>query len=155
MRRINKIYLLFLLVLCAFGCDDNNETDFFANLAGNNEVPPVTTTATGRANFTHNEDDDTIQFTVTVTGISNAVMAHIHSGAVGLNGDIIVTLFNGPDTGANFSGTLASGTIRSADVSGMSLDQLVASMRSGQTYVNVHTTQNLGGEIRGQIEALD
>ena len=156
MRTIKIIYpLLLLVVLLAFGCDEDNETDFRANLVGGDEVPPVTTTATGTANFTHNEEDNTIQFSVNVTGISNVIAAHIHQGAVGVNGPIVVTLFDGPQTGTNFTGTLSSGTINSGDVSGMSLEQLVVNMRAGQMYVNVHTTQNPAGEIRGQLSVLD
>ena len=142
--------LLFLLILVTFGCDSDDDTNFLANLDGSSEVPPVTTSATGSANFTLDEDNDTIQFTLNVSNISNVIMAHIHSGAVGVNGGIVVLLFGGPQTGP-VNGVLSSGTIRSQDVQGMSFQQLVTAMRSGQTYVNVHTTQNPNGEIRGQI----
>jgi hypothetical protein len=147
--------LLLLFVLFSFACDENNETDFTASLTGAEEVPAVTTSATGTARFTHDENDQSIQFTLNVNNISSAFAAHIHEGATGVNGDVVVTLFDGPVTSGSFSGTLSSGPIRSGDVSGMSFDQLVGIMRSGQAYVNVHTTQNPGGEIRGQIAVLD
>ncbi|HET9434437.1 MAG TPA: CHRD domain-containing protein, partial [Chitinophagaceae bacterium] len=56
--------LLFLLILVTFGCDSDDDTNFTANLIGSSEVPPVTTSATGSANFTLDEDNDTIQFTL-------------------------------------------------------------------------------------------
>ncbi|MGH9858326.1 MAG: CHRD domain-containing protein, partial [Acidobacteriota bacterium] len=136
------------------GCDDDNDTNFAASLSGASEVPPVTTSATGTATFTFDEEDEVLQFTLNVSNISNVAMAHIHNGPVGVNGDIVVFLFNGPQTGT-VNGLLSSGTIRSQDVQGISFDQLIANMRSGQAYVNVHTTQNPAGEIRGQVEVLD
>jgi hypothetical protein len=155
--RTSKTVLPILLLLTLFfvACEEDNETNFTAPLAGASEVPPVTTSASGRADFTHNEDTDTIDFALNVTNISNGFAAHIHSGTAGVNGPILVTLFMGPNTGPNFTGQLASGTIDAGDITGMTVAQLVAAMRGGQTYVNVHTDQNPNGEIRGQIVNLD
>jgi hypothetical protein len=54
-------------------------------------------------------------------------------------------------------GLLAEGTITAADLvgplAGMSIDDLLAEMRAGNAYVNVHSEANPGGEIRGQIQA--
>jgi hypothetical protein len=54
-----------------------------------------------------------------------------------------------------FSGVLAEGDITAADLrgplAGLTIQDLVAEMVAGNTYVNVHTVENPGGEIRGQI----
>lgn len=80
--------------------------------------------------------------------------SHIHLAPVGVNGPIVVPLFSGIQSGL-FDGVLAQGTITAADLSGplvgASLDALIAEMNAGNTYVNIHTLANPGGEIRGQF----
>ena len=111
-------------------------------LSGDNEVPAVTTTATGDATFT--AVGTSLSYTVNVAGIDDATASHIHSGAAGANGGVIVSLFGGPATGAGFSGVLAEGSV---DVD----ESVLTEMRSGDTYVNVHTTLNGPGELRDQV----
>src|ERR1700682_916269 len=65
-------------------------------LAGTNEVPPVTTSATGSANITVGADRS-VKATVTATGMT-ATASHIHMGAAGSNGPVIVPF---PKSGAN------------------------------------------------------
>jgi hypothetical protein len=146
-----------VLVTGALACgDDNNQpneaTTFTATLSGGEEVPPVSTTATGTATFTIVGNQ--IQFTVNVTGIENAILAHIHVAPAGQNGPVRLNLCG---TGAPLAdcvsgtGVLATGT--NGTTLGITFDELVAAMRSGGAYTNVHTQQNTGGEIRGQIVA--
>lgn len=129
------------------GCGDDQEV-LVATLSGSNEVPAVTTSATGTATFTI-MDDGTVSYTITVAGIQNVTASHIHDGAAGANGpvavDFMVAAFSG-------DGTLATGTLTSSTtVTGMSFDELLTRMRAGTVYVNVHTQANQAGEIRGQI----
>ena len=74
---------------------------------------------------------------------------------MGANGDVIVPLFMGPQKSGSFTGVLAKGAITEADLTGpmqgKTFADLAAAVMSGQTYVNVHTAANKGGEIRGQI----
>jgi CHRD domain len=139
----------------ACGDDDpaNPATSFTADLSGTNEVPPVTTAATGSATFTINEGQ--IEYTVEVTGVEDALQAHIHTGRVGQNGPVRLNLCG---TGApqppcvSGSGVLATGT--NGTTFGdppITFDELVEAMRSDSAYANVHTLENQGGEIRGQI----
>ncbi|HEX9754606.1 MAG TPA: CHRD domain-containing protein, partial [Gemmatimonadales bacterium] len=81
-----------------------------------------------------------------------ATLAHIHIGAVGVAGPpVTVNLIATPPAGT-FTGVLASGTITAAMVTGgETFATLVAKIRSGEAYINVHTTANPGGEIRGQL----
>jgi hypothetical protein len=156
---------------------------FVANLTA---APGVTTQATGQAIFQLSADGQSLSYTLTVSNITNVFMAHIHLSP---SMNIIVWLYPSPNNASNgeaacvavlskgpisacpgfksgsFSGTLAQGTITSADLSGNStcagctglssanMSALVAAMRGGQTFVNVHTEQNPGGEIQGTIVA--
>ena len=128
-------------------------TAFEASMEGGQEVPPVATGATGAATFQLGAQGTGLQFELVVENLTDAVAAHIHCAPIGMTGPFGVTLFNGPPTTVN--GILAQGTIDSPDANNScgwaDLAAVVTTMQSGDTYVNVHTIQNPGGEIRGQI----
>lgn len=116
---------------------------FIADLAGVNEVPAVTTAATGKGIMALNANATAVDFRVMVADIDNVTMAHIHQGSAGANGPVIAPLFLGLglfDPANPISGTAPVNT------------PLVLAMLSGDYYVNVHTTEFPAGEIRGQIE---
>lgn len=80
-----------------------------------------------------------LKATLTYSGLTGpALQAHIHTGKVGVSGNVIVPLC-GPCT----SGKTGTYTISKS---------VVKALESGNTYVNVHTAKNLAGEIRGQIK---
>jgi hypothetical protein len=137
-------------------------------LAGDQEVPPVQTSASGVFTLTVTMPTAgsttsgsglppglEVTYKLDVTDIADATAAHIHLAAAGQNGDVIYPLFAGPEKTGAFTGTLAEGTIDEANLTGpfagKTLSDVVAAVLSGQTYVNVHTVTNKGGEIRGQI----
>lgn len=132
--------------------------NFHAVLAGDNETPPVDTRARGLATFQLRSGGTKLEFKVIVANIQNVVGAHIHFALPGQSGPIVLPLLGNPfipDPGVTLNGLLVEGTATAADVSGPfsgDLDALVAAMRSGQTYVNIHTVEYRPGEIRGQIE---
>ena len=107
-------------------------------LAGANEVPAVTTPATGTATVTI-KDDRSVVVLVTVTGMT-ATASHIHEAAAGSNGPVIVPFTK---TGDN--------TFASADGAKLTEAQYAA-YKAGNLYVNVHSARNPGGEIRGQLK---
>ena len=77
-------------------------TIFNSTLAGANERPtPVTSTGTGSAVYTLRRD--TIQFTLTVSGLDSIILAHIHSGSADVAGPVVVNRFTGPATARSFS----------------------------------------------------
>jgi hypothetical protein len=140
--------------------------NFVANLSGKQEVPARDTQAVGAATFKLRADGTELQFKVNVANLDNAVAAHIHCGAVGVNGPVGVTLFGGAPGGGTVQGTLANGVITAPDPGNgcgwTSLSAVLAAMASGNTYVNVHTNDGVppidtgpgdfpGGEIRGQV----
>lgn len=113
-----------------------------ANLSGTQEVPPVQTQATGRATFAYNAQTRVLNYTLEVSNIQNVTGAHIHRGAAGVNGPVAYSLLPA-------GGTLAPGAPVSGQVTVSAADETL--LLNGGMYVNVHTTQNPGGEIRGQI----
>ncbi len=126
---------------------------FRAHLTGDQEAPdPVDTDATGQTNFKLSKDYSKLQFKLIVANIQNLAAAHIHIGEPGSNGPVAVTLYNGPIEGRT-SGIVAEGMITDEMISGYTLAELIDIMIDGGAYVNVHTSQNPGGEIRGQISA--
>jgi hypothetical protein len=143
--------------------------NFGTPLSGAEEVPPRDTPARGEATFHLSEDEESIDYRLIVSNIENVVASHIHVGAEGVNGPVVAFLFGPvPAGGGRTDGVLATGTITEDDLMGpledQDLDALIAQMRAGNTYVNVHTDDGIappntgpgdfpGGEIRGQIEA--
>ncbi len=129
-----------------------NVQSFKAHLSGDQEVPAVNTNATGQTTFKLSKDGSSLSYKLIVANIENVAAAHIHIGEQGVNGPVAVTLYTGLIEGRT-SGILAEGIITSDDLDGMTLAELLDLMLEGETYVNVHTSQNPGGEIRGQISA--
>ncbi len=128
-------------------------TQWRATATGANEVPAKTSTATGTFTATLNEAERTLTWTLKVPSIEGATMAHIHVGAPGTNGAIVVNLFQAGSTGG-FSSIDTSGTARVNDIVGplqADFTGFVNALKGGTLYVNVHTVTNPGGEIRGQI----
>ncbi|MBI2830818.1 MAG: CHRD domain-containing protein [Chloroflexi bacterium] len=127
-----------------------------ANMTGAEEVPPITTAAMGNATFMVSADGMSMTFTLNVSNMNNITASHIHLAAMGVNGPVVVPLFVVPGGKPGmFTGVLAEGTITAANLGGLlagkPLSALIDAMNAGNTYVNVHTMTNPGGEIRGQI----
>jgi hypothetical protein len=135
-----------------------------ATADGPHETPPTTSTATGTGTFQDN--GGTMAFTVTAQGLtSNWTLAHIHLGDAGIPGGVIADLAtsSGPATPPNATSGTITGTILApktgvrnpatplGDGGIMTYDDLITLMRNGNTYLNIHTVNNGGGEIRGQI----
>jgi hypothetical protein len=132
------------------------------------EVPALSTTAGGQFRAFINDAAGTITYQLSYSGLTGDVaMAHIHFGQMGVNAGISVWLCQ---TVAPFvdptglapscvqSGTV-TGVLRAANVVGPAnqgipptqFDEIVAAIRAGVAYVNVHSAAFLGGEIRGQL----
>jgi hypothetical protein len=133
---------------------------FRATLSGNEEVPPINTQATGSATFTVTTDENGMSYRIHVINIDKVTMAHIHSGKIGQNGPVVVTLFQSKATTSSpiKNGILSQGTITSANLEGplkgKQISDLVKLINDGNAYANVYTKQNPKGEIRGQISLV-
>ena len=133
------------------------QATFDAQLTGDNEVPAVPSDGSGYASVTLSEDESSIDYRLYVNDLDEVVQAHIHVGSAGENGPVAVFLFGPADPPVASDGLLAEGTITEADLIPTSgtfdgtMAQFVELIRSGDTYVNVHTTAYGNGEIRGQL----
>jgi plastocyanin len=131
------------------------QTAFSAAMSGANERPtPSTSTGTGAASF--RRTGESVSYIVTYQGLTGAPTgAHLHGPASASQvADIIVEFSVAGQTSTTgvLTGTFTASAIRGVNGQPpMSLDQLVALLNAGNSYVNVHTTQFPGGEIRGQV----
>jgi hypothetical protein len=173
MRRVILFTILMLALIGTVGtvaAEPSSTRNFGTTLSGAEEVPPRETLASGVSLFHLNPDGTKLRFLCSVSDITNVVAAHIHMGPPEANGPIVAFLF-GPAApgGGPFSGILSQGTLTAANLTGplvgQSLDALMAEIRNGNAYVNVHTNDGVdptntgpgdfpGGEIRGQIEGI-
>lgn len=106
-------------------------------LSGDTEVPPVKTMASGTSTIAVGADG-AVAGSVKTTGVEGTA-AHIHVGAVGKNGPVIIPLTKG-----------AAGEW-SVPPGAKLTDEQMKSFKSGDLYVNVHSEANKGGEIRAQL----
>lgn len=131
-------------------------------LSGFQETPSILSTGSGTFKWSLDNTGKIISFVLTYSNLSSpATMSHIHFAQAGVAGGVIVVLCGGskPACPADVNGTV-NGTITAADVVGVpaqgvnagSFADLIAILRSGNAYVNVHSTAHPGGEIRGQIK---
>lgn len=144
---------------------------FSGDLTGSQEVPPNVTSASGTGR-TDLRDGKELRYDVNVHRVDNVVASHIHAGAVGQNGPVCVTLYGPvPAGGGRENGKLAKGTATALDSTapaacGGSWEGFLALHRAGQTYINVHTNDNVAptntgpgdlqsGELRGQMLPRD
>lgn len=169
MKKIYYIMIAALVVLTLSSLAATpapNLRNFVAPLSGGQEVPARDTHATGNAVFQLRADGSELEYKLIVANIENVFASHIHCGAAGVNGPVGVTLFMGSPASGSANGIIASGTITTPNPGNacgwVTLDDVLNAMRSGDTYVNVHTNDNMGdpntgpgdfpgGEIRGQV----
>ena len=112
----------------------------FAELSGAQEVPSVATTADGLATLTLDEAGSLLTAHVNTRGLDDASASHLHGAFGGTNGSV---LFGLTQDGGNPSHWFA-------EQQPLDATQLAAVL-AGSTYINVHSTPNPGGEIRGQV----
>jgi hypothetical protein len=160
------IALASLLAVTALADAADARDRFKARLNGAQEVPPNGTESTGRFIITFNNDLTEGEFTLHVNHLDNVTRAHLHCNVAGANGPIFLHLIGdmhliaagGPAPQHVDGRWLDNATVTDASISdkttlcGATLADVVAAMRAGSVYVNVHTTAFPGGEIRGQVE---
>lgn len=166
------------LLVIPIGAQDRDDDEregpphhFRASLRGRNEVPLTLSAARGSLALTVNEDDSSVHFVLNYSGLQTTVgAAHIHVGQQGANGGVTVFFCGTVPASAGVparpacpqEGTV-EGDFTAVDVIGLAAQQLAAgnlerllrAIRAGQTYANVHTATSTGGEIRGQILAVE
>jgi hypothetical protein len=129
---------------------------YTAPLSGENEIPPVSTSARGTLTLTVPKGGTSVKYVLKVTTITDVTVARLHEGKAGASGPTIITLYAGPPKSGEFSGVLAQGTFRAAELQGplqgKNVADLEALIKSGRVYLNVGTGAHIYGEIRGQVK---
>jgi hypothetical protein len=115
----------------------------------------MASTGVGSAVFVLSADRTKVDYAVTFVGLSSPIrFAHLHStstGSFGVNGGVRRDLCGTSATPACTEGTLYTGTWSKTDMTQALTDERITELLAGQFYVNVHTMNNGGGEIRGQV----
>jgi hypothetical protein len=162
MRRFGWMGVVALAGLASVSCNDALEGKevFVANLSGAEEVPARPTGATGSVQII--VEGDSISYSLEIDDITAVTAAHIHAGpgAPGVNGPVRLFLYPprqgdpAPQVTTSEKIILAQATVPSSNVNGITFQELLEAMRSGNAYVNVHTTQFPGGEMRGTVRVV-
>ena len=120
-------------------------SQFVVPLSAEQEVPPLDIDgATAEGNLIIDKASGAVSGSVAVSGLTGqAQMAHIHTGVAGTNGEVLITLEGNTD-----------GSVWSVPVDGALDSDGLSALALGALYLNVHTSANAGGEIRGQIIPL-
>ena len=148
--------------------EDQSGTRLRATLKGFNETPANSTPATGTFRGTISEDQSSITFELTYSGlVADSLFAHIHLGQKNVAGGVMIFFCDNstpPHSPRNCParGGTVTGTVTAADVIGPAgqgiapgeFSKVLEAIRSGVTYVNVHSVQFPPGEIRGQVHVV-
>jgi CHRD domain/Secretion system C-terminal sorting domain len=135
-----------IVLLLFFGSVAFGQVTFYAEMDSAQEVPASSgaINATGTGAFSLNASGTQLVYRITVNGVTGPLTAgHFHAGALGVAGPVVKTL--------NFVNNTATGVWSSTDATQPLVDSLVRKLLGGQLYINVHTAENPGGEIRGQV----
>jgi len=149
--------LAFFGVAVAFATSAAGDELFKANLSGDQEVPPVATAASGSAIFRLDKAETSLEIQLRVDNGIGITQSHIHCAPAGTNGPVVVFLAGLHAAGLDVNGKwissafLTDGSIVNTACGG-TIAELAESMRTGNTYVNVHSQSVPSGEIRGQIQ---
>lgn len=170
-RSPQRVVCASLLALSTAVAVAHEGTTVQARLKGYQEVPSVSTAASGRITVKIDDKAGSLVYELSYDGLEGEVrQAHIHVGQRGVNGGISVflcqTSFN-PDPTGLAPQCLQSGTVRGViqaaniigpaaqGVSALEFSELAAAIRAGVAYANLHTTRFPAGEIRAQLRDRD
>ena len=121
---------------------------FEASFSGAQETPPNALKGGGTAVVVLNKGRGEIDYWITYRGLSDsATGGHFHTGGVGVGGSVVRNLFSGKAP----KSTTLSGSWKFTDGTQPLTNALIDSLISGNMYLNFHTANNIGGEIRGQL----
>lgn len=127
-----------------------------AVLSGGNEAPaPILTGATATAEVFVNIATKDVTYKIQIFNIPSGTTAgHFHVGSAGVAGPVVVDLAPPRDISNDYvlTGTATAASLRPNAERGIrDWDDFIQSLVGGQTYLNIHTAVNPGGEIRGQL----
>jgi hypothetical protein len=160
-----------MLAISAAGCgskspagpDPSTLKIFTVQLSPTNENPPITNaenSGKGTAVITIHTDTNTVDFAINMSGFpanTNVILAHIHPGAVGVNGPALIGVSGLSATTplllTNGSGTYSVSAVSAQTSQNPAATNIANILAAPQNfYFNVHTTNNPGGVMRGQLQ---
>ena len=172
MKRLSIVTALFLAFAASTAA---HAEQIQASLIGYEEVPAVSTPASAEFKAHISGDDGMIEYELSYSGLIGTVQqSHIHFGQPAVNGSVVIWLCqttttpapaavagltpfcpqSGTVTGQITAANVINANTASQQITAGELDEVIAAIRAGVAYVNVHTTPlNPGGEIRGHIRA--
>jgi hypothetical protein len=140
-----------------------------ARLMGFQEVPVVSTEASGTFEAVISPNGDAIDYEITYTGIQGTVVtqSHMHVGQRSVNGGVVLWVCGTAGTpgpagtptctspNGHFAGTWMAANVQTVATQqlGGNIEKVITAIRAGAAYVNVHSNLSPAGEIRGQIRA--
>ncbi len=135
-------FLILVILSLLIASSMSGQIFFTAKLQGSQEVPAVTTTASGTGTFLLTANGTQLVYNITVNGLTPSA-AHFHNAAQGVAGNVVRDLA--------LTNNTTSGTWSSTETTQAFSDSMLSELLRGRLYVNVHTSANPGGEIRGQV----
>ena len=154
MRRLS-LAIAGLFVLLVSSQAQAQTVNFTAALHGGNENPGVLTGSVGTGTVSVNLATRVVTYRIDVYNLPVGVTAaHFHVGAEGQNGPVVVNFTVVPNTSNDFaiSGTASASDLTARAAQGInSWEDFIQALLLGNIYMNVHSTANPGGEIRGQV----
>jgi hypothetical protein len=131
-------------------------TTYTADLGGGNEIPALTTAASGTLTLTVSADGTSVAYALQLSSIISPTVARLHEGKAGATGATIFTIWGGPTKSGLYTGTVAKGSFKAANLGGplkgKKISDLVTLIKAESVYVNVGTQSHPQGEIRGQVQ---
>lgn len=138
LHRINAVLGAGLAAILLAACAGMSARNINVTLSGAEQIPPVSTAASGTGSIKV-EEDRTVSGSVTVKGLA-PVAAHIHVGARGKNGPVAIGL------------TKTADNVWSVPANARFSEEQYKAFLAGETYLNFHTPAHKGGEIRAQLQ---
>jgi hypothetical protein len=166
---MKRLAIAVSLAVGVAGCGSKSPTSpstfkiFTVQLSPANEVPPITNaenSGRGTAVITIHTDTNTVDFAISLTGFpanTNVILAHIHPGAAGVNGGALIGVAGLAATTplllTDGSGTFTATGVTAETKSATAAANVAAILAAPQNfYFNVHTSNNPGGVMRGQLQ---
>lgn len=162
--------IIALLGIASFAVAGGGKNNVKGHLSGYQENPDVSTAAKGTFKADIVDGDTKIAYELTYSGLEGSIQqSHIHFGKSGVNGGVSLWLCGTPGANAGPAGTQTcpttpgtgtiTGNLVASNVVGPGaqgidpgeLAEIIAAIRAGHAYANVHTTKVPSGEIRAQI----
>lgn len=156
-RLFGNALIVTVAALGLTACESDPQEKYVAELRGSNEVPANNSTAIGRVVLLVSRDASYAEYSVEASGLSAGIRGgHFHRAAPGVNGPIVLSFFFNADgspltTPSPGTTDLEINKAIARTITKAQLDAILADLRAGTLYANVHTPTFPGGEIRGQL----